>query len=211
MTRAFRIALVSITLLLLGAFVALVVVNGTYFGRERVRTMALDAVRDMVNGEIMVGRIDGNLLDRFVLVDVSITDEHERPFLTADSIRLRVAIAPLIQKRIVITSIELHRPIVTLSRTPGGDWNYKMIFEGDDTLPEAPGLGFGSWVDLHGITIHNGTLFVQQPFPSDEPLKTTVGDSAVAAVVRGHVPVEQEAAVVAVRLVRQLRPRLLVA
>ena len=183
MTRALRIVLGSIALLLLVAFVALVVVNGTYFGRERVRTMALDALRDMVHGEVMVGRIDGNLLDRFTLVDVSITDEDQRPLLVADSIRVRVAIAPLLWKRIVITSIELDRPVVTLSRTPGGDWNYKRILESGDSLPKEVKLGFGSWVDLHGITIRNGTLFVHQPFPGDEPVTRAVRDSAVVAAM----------------------------
>ena len=183
MKRALRIVLGSIALLLLVAVVALVVVNGTYFGRERFRTFALDALRDMVHGEIMVGRIDGNLLEQFTLVDVTITDRDGQSLLVADSIRARVAIAPLLWRRVVITSIELDRPVITLSRTPGGDWNYKRIFESGDSLPQEVKLGFGSWVDLHGLTIRNGTLFVHQPFPGDEPVTRTVRDSAVVAAL----------------------------
>src|SRR5688572_26541678 len=182
MTRFVRILLGSVALLRLAAFIALVVCNGTYFGRERVRRLALDALRDMVNGEVIVGRIDGNLLDRFDLVDVAIVDESERTFLTADRIRARVAIAPLLTRRIVITSIELDRPVVTLSRTPDGTWNYERIFESGEESTEIK-LGFGSWVDLHGITIRDGTLIVHQPFPGDELLTKQVRSRAELAAM----------------------------
>jgi translocation and assembly module TamB len=169
--------------LLLLALVAAVVLNGTYYGRERVRRLALDAVRDMVNGEVMVGRIDGNLLDRFSLLDVSITDQEGRPFLTADRVRIRVALAPLLSKRIIIRSLDLDRPVVTLSRAPGGAWNYKRIFDSGDTLPTNVRLGFGSWVDLRGITARNGTLVVHQPYPTDEVLTREIRDSAFASAM----------------------------
>src|SRR5688572_6483528 len=169
MNRFLRILLAGVALLLLAGFIALVVFNGTYYGRERVRRIALDALRDMVKGEVVVDRIDGNLLDRFDLVGVAIVDESERPFLIADRIRARVAIAPLLTRRIVITSIELDRPVVTLSQAPDRTWNYERIFESGGSTGEVK-LGFGSWVDLHGITINDGTLIVHQPFSSDEPL-----------------------------------------
>src|SRR5688572_16672499 len=120
--RIIRVFLGILAALLVMVLVGLVIMNGTYFGRERVRVLALDAIRGTVNGEVVVGRIDGNLLDRFDLVDVSITDAEGRPFLIAERIRARVAIAPLLSKRIVIRSIELERPTVTLSKNAGGDW-----------------------------------------------------------------------------------------
>jgi len=183
MTRATRVLLGSLAALLLVVLVAVVVLNGTYYGRERVRRIALDALRDMVHGEVMVGRIDGNLLDRFDLVDVSITDEEGRPFLVADRIRARIAFSPLFSKRIVVRSLDLERPVMTLSKAPGGVWNYQRIFASADTISEKVRLGFGSWIDLHGVTIRNGTLFVHQPYPTDEEVRQTVGDSAVASTL----------------------------
>jgi translocation and assembly module TamB len=183
MTRVTTLLLRSIAVLLLLVLVGVVVLNGTYYGRERVRRLALDGVRDMVNGELMVGRIDGNLLDRFDLVDVSITDREGRPFLTADRVRVRVALAPLLSKRIIIRSLDLDRPVVTLSRTPGGAWNYKRIFDSSDTLSTDVRLGFGSWVDLRGITVRHGTVIVHQPYPTDEVLTRQVRDSAFASAM----------------------------
>ncbi len=183
MMRITRILLASVAVFLLLVLVGIVVLNGTYYGRERVRRLALDVVRDLVNGEVTVGRIEGNLLDRFDLVDVSITDEDGRPFLTADRIRARIALAPLLSKRIIVRALELERPVVTLARAPGGTWNYKRIFDGADTSSTDVRLGFGSWVDLHGITIRNGTLHVHQPYPADEVVSREVRDRAFASAL----------------------------
>ncbi len=184
MNRPARILLLSIAAIIALVLVAIVVLNGTYYGRERVRTLALDAIRDMVHGEVTVGRIDGNLLDRFDLVDVQILDEDGQPFLIADRIRARIAFSPLFSRRIIVRSMELDRPVVTVSRAPGGAWNYERIFQGGDTVRGISNAGWGSWVDLHGITVRNGTLLVHQPYPTDEEVRRTVGDSAAFALAR---------------------------
>ena len=134
MSRFTKSSLFAVAALLLLMIIGVVVLNGTYYGRERVRRLALDAMRDIVKGELIVGRIDGNLLDRFDLVDVSILDEDGQPFLIADRVRARVAFGPLLSRRIIVRSLELERPVVTLSRTPGGRWNYQRIFATGDTV-----------------------------------------------------------------------------
>ena len=184
MKRTLRIVLAGITALVVIVLVGAIILNGTYYGRERVRRFALDAIREMVNGEVMVGRIDGNLLDRFDLVDVTITDRDGREFLVADRIRARIALSALFSRRIEIRSIELERPVVTISKVPGGNWNYEEIFSKPDTLPKEVRLGFGSWIDLHGIAVRNGTMIVHQPYVSDERVSQPVGDSAQLSLAR---------------------------
>jgi hypothetical protein len=63
MNRVTILLLRSIAFDLLLVLVGVVVLNGTYYGRERVRRPR----RGARHGEwrLMVGRIDGNLLDRF--------------------------------------------------------------------------------------------------------------------------------------------------
>jgi hypothetical protein len=184
MSRIARLLLLGVAAFLMLVLVGMIVLNGTYYGRERVRRLALRAVQDVVNGEVIVGRIDGNLLDRFDLVDVSILDEDGQPFLVADRVRVRLALAPLLSKRLVVRSLELDHPVVTLSRHASGPWNYQRIFDTGDTLTVDLSPGFGSWVDLRGITIRSGTLVVHQPYPTDEAVRRTVGDSAAFALAR---------------------------
>jgi translocation and assembly module TamB len=190
--RPARTFLLSVAAILALILIAIVVLNGTYYGRERVRTLALDAIRDLVHGEVIIGRIDGNLLDRFDLVDVQILDEDGQPFLIADRIRARIAFSPLFSRRIIVRALELVRPIVTVSKTAGDRWNYERIFQTGDTITGGPRLGWGTWVDLHGITVRNGTLIVHQPYPTDDEVRRSVGDSVAFALARqSRVKVER--------------------
>lgn len=174
MRHALRIVALGLAVLVVLVVVGLIVLNGTYYGRERLRRLALDAVRDLVHGELIVDRIDGNLLDQFDLVNVSISDEAGEPFLVADRIRARLALAPLLSRRIVVQSLELERPVVTLAKAPGGPWNYQRIFPATDPVDTTAARGFGSWVDLRDVVIRDGTLLIHQPFPGDDAVRRQV-------------------------------------
>lgn len=192
MRRVFRVLLAAIAVTLVVAFAALIVFTGSDFGRERVRQVGLDLVRGALNGEIDVERVEGNLLDRFALVDVRIADEQGRPFLTAERVSARVAIAPLLSRRILITELHFVDPVITMSKLPDGTWNYTHIFPTADTAQKDTTLGFGSWVELQEITLQNGTLIVHQPFPTDEAMSQATRDSAIAAALAGDTRLRVE-------------------
>ncbi|HSA55590.1 MAG TPA: hypothetical protein VLE53_07785, partial [Gemmatimonadaceae bacterium] len=192
MRRVVRVLLGVIAVALLVAFAALVVFTGSPLGRERVRQIGLDAVRSVLKGEIDVERLEGNLLDRFSLVNVSIADEQGRPFLAAERMNVRLAIAPLFSKRIVITQLELFGPVITMARRADGTWNFSHIFPTADTARADTTLGFGSWVELREVRVENGTLVVHQPFPTDESMSRAARDSAIAAALAGETRVRVE-------------------
>lgn len=217
MRRVLRVLLGVIAVVLVVAFVALVVFTGSPFGRERVRQAGLGLMREALNGEVDVGRIDGNLLDRFSLVDVSIADEQGRPFLTAERVNVRVAIAPLFSKRILITQLDLVDPVITMSKLPDGTWNFAQIFPTADTAQIDTTLGFGSWVELRDVTVQNGTLIVHQPYPTDEAMSRPARDSAIAAALAGDTRMRVERVGAGLRQTMDFReinarvPRLVVA
>jgi autotransporter translocation and assembly factor TamB len=77
----------SVILVIIGvAALALFVLTGTDFGRERVRQFALGALNDAVNGTVRIGAIDGNLLGGITLTDVSIVDSAGAPFLSVERV-----------------------------------------------------------------------------------------------------------------------------
>ena len=183
-SRVARAVLALVASVLIVGFVALFVLTGSDYGRERVRRYALQTLDALVDGEVTIGRVEGNLLERFALVDVAIVDREGRPFLTAGRVRARVGVAPLLTRRIVLTQLDLERPVVTLSKT-GDTWNYERIFHrGDSVLPE-PTPGFGSWIDLRNVTVTDGTLRVDQPFPLGESMTRAQRDDAIAAALAG--------------------------
>ncbi|MEX0980220.1 MAG: hypothetical protein WDZ89_03940, partial [Gemmatimonadota bacterium] len=81
-----RGVLIGFSLLVLVALIAVLVVTNTPWGREQVRQVVLGALDDAVDGEVEIGRIDGDLLRNIRLRDVSIRDAENRPFIEADAI-----------------------------------------------------------------------------------------------------------------------------
>lgn len=192
MLRVLKIGLGIIATLLILVVVAVLILAGTDYGRGRARAIALDALRDAVKGEVEVGRIEGNLLTRFSLVDVQLNDEQGRPFLSAERVVGRIALGPLLSQQVVIPELRLVRPVVHLVKSTDGEWNFSRIFATTDTAPTDTTIGWGDFIDLRDIAIENGRLVVRQPWPSQEP--GAGGDSAAEArwrIERGPEGVQQ--------------------
>jgi translocation and assembly module TamB len=183
MRRAITILLVFVAVLLLLVDAAVVVFTHSSLGRDRARSIVLGLLRDKVKGEVRIGRIEGNLADRFSLVNVSISDQPGQPFFTADRIDARMAIRSLVSKRIVFTDLALIRPVVRLVKDTSGTWNWRRIFPvGRQPMVDTT-LGFGSWVTLENVRVSGGTLIVRQPWEPDPALKGAARDSAVAVAL----------------------------
>ena len=71
--RGFLVALSMMLGLALLAVVAVYVVTGTDWGRERVRRQAQSMITSMVHGNVKIGRLSGNLLTGMTVHDFSIT------------------------------------------------------------------------------------------------------------------------------------------
>ncbi|HEX7123955.1 MAG TPA: AsmA family protein, partial [Gemmatimonadaceae bacterium] len=182
MRRALKIGLGVIVALVVLAVVAVLIMAGTNFGLERARRVAVDVLREQINGEVDVGRIEGNLLTRFALVDVQLNDEAGRPFLTAERITGRVALGPLLRQQVVVPELTLVEPVVHLVKSSEGEWNFAQIFATTDTTPPDTTIGWGDFIDVRDIAIRDGTLIVRQPWPSQEPVARPVGDTATSGV-----------------------------
>ena len=92
--------------------VALLVVAGTDFGRERVRRFAVSALNDAVNGTVHIGAIEGNLLGGVTIRDVVIVDSAGAPFLSLERASVEYHLRDLLAKRIYLHDVTVVRPIV---------------------------------------------------------------------------------------------------
>ncbi|HJU73529.1 MAG TPA: translocation/assembly module TamB domain-containing protein [Gemmatimonadaceae bacterium] len=184
MRRGARIAL-SITLVLaLLLVVALAVFTRTNFGRGRIHSYALNSLRSSVNGIVNIGRLEGNVLGNFALVDVSITDSAGRPFISADRVEARVNASALFSKRIAVSRLHLVRPVIHLSKTPDEDWNYARLFESEGGVDST--LGFGDWVSLRNVTMRDGSLTIERPWTPDAGLPSVEREQVIARAVAGE-------------------------
>ena len=173
------LGVIAVVLLLLVA--AVTIFTRTDFGRERARRITLGVLGNMVHGRVTIGRIEGNLANRFSLVDVTIEDPSGRTFLTADRVTARVATRSLISRRIAFTELSLVRPAVRFARDREGTWNFERIFPHDTVTATDTVSGFGSWVELRNVSVTDGRFVIDQPWTPDEGLPDLVRDSSMGA------------------------------
>jgi translocation and assembly module TamB len=143
-------------------FSALLILTNTDRGRERVRGFITERIARATDGEISIGRIEGNLLRRVTLIDVRIVDSEGRPFLEADTVSTRFGFRALLRRHIMLTDLRLVTARIVLDEPPGEDWNYVRIFRIDpdpDTIVRAP--GWGDWVSLRDVVIIDSRVTIR--------------------------------------------------
>ena len=182
--RAFAwVAGAVVALAALVVAVVLVLTN-TDWGREQLRRRVVAALAGTVHGRLRIGRISGNLLNGATVHDVAITDSAGAPFFSTDSAHVRYALSPFLSKKIILDSLTLYHPDVTLDRKPGRAWNWQQIFPTDSTQPPSKGPAFGDYVVLHNARLFDGRVLVRTPYATPDsvrgvPLTATQKDSAL--------------------------------
>jgi len=193
MRRVLKVTAVVLVAGIVVAISSVAVLSRTEFGRERVRRMAMGALREVVHGTLAVERIEGDLLGAFTLVGVRITDSLGAPFLAADSVSLRLDLMPLLRKRLRITDVTLSRPVVTLSQNASGAWNYQRIFPTDSTAAGDTTAGFGDWVRLEDVIVRDGDVTLRRPWTPGGPAATRDGVIAAALAPDARAMIERSA------------------
>lgn len=190
MSRSLKITLIVVgllTLLLLVATGAVVVLTSTDFGRERVRRVVIGLLREKIRGGVVIDRIDGDLLGRFSLVNVRVGGEDgDLPFLVAKSVSASLATRSLFSKKVLITDLLIDSPVIHLLKRPGGEWNASRLLIKADSTPTDSIPGFGDWVELRNVRLRDGTMIVQQPWTPENKLSGAARDSAVRVALAGE-------------------------
>jgi len=188
--RAVRYALVAVAAVLILVLAGSTVLLHTNIGRERVRRLALGALRDAVHGTVTLDRIEGDLLRDFTLVGLSIADSAGAPLVTVERLAARLDVRALLRRRLDVAYVVATRPRLFLVMDADGEWNYERIFP---RAPGAPGsaAGFGDWVTLTRVRLLDGTLRVQRPWSPPDSLgaeeRARATQLALAGDTRLHV------------------------
>jgi translocation and assembly module TamB len=172
--------------LVLLAVIAVLVITGTDWGRERVRRYAESGLNGMIHGKATIGRLSGNLLTGMTVHNLTITDSAGQPFVAVESFTGSYEITSLLRKRIWIRDAVLVRPLVVLDRPPKGVWNWQRIFPRDTTpKPATQQTQWGDWIRFTFATMVNGQIIVRSPWNPSERLKPAARDSAIRATLGG--------------------------
>jgi len=175
-----------IAALILLAVIAVLVITGTDWGRERVRRYAQSTINGMIHGRATIGRLSGNLLTGMTVHNLTITDSAGQPFIAVESFRGNYEIVSLLRKRVWIRDAVVVRPLVVLDRPPNGPWNWQRIFPRDTTpKPASQQTKWGDWIRFTFATMVNGQLIVRTPWMPSARLSAVARDSAIRATLGG--------------------------
>lgn len=178
MPRWAKVSLGVVAGLVVLVVAAVLILTQTDFGRERVRRIALDQLRNSAHGNVSIGRVRGNLLTGATIENLVIEDSTGAPFFRADTISVGYSLTAFLRQRIDLVGVRLVRPVVVLDRPPGLAWNFARIFPSDTTV--APSRqGFGAWISIRDLDVVDGRVTVRNEWL---PADTLAGDARQLAI-----------------------------
>lgn len=189
MARRRTVVLVTAAVLLgIGALCvgAIATLTQTDVGRATIMRALVPTIAATIPGKLYVGKVGGTLFTDITIDSLSIREPNGAPFISTGPIRITYDPRDLLDRRIILKSLEITRPVVTLVDYGDDDWNWKRAMRrGGPKLPERPG-SFGQFVQIDTATIHEGTLVARLPWDPADSLKGAKRDSALAFNIARH-------------------------
>jgi hypothetical protein len=160
--KRFAIILLRVILALVTLLLLLAAFSQTQFFRDRLRAIALTNLQKVLDADIYLGELHGNLIAGFVLDSLSIAVDGQ-PVVATDSVEFQYNIFALPGGTVSLGSIKLVRPTVRLLHARAGEWNFERMIR-----PRAHALADSTadttaapWrVDLQGLEIIDGMVLL---------------------------------------------------
>ena len=186
-----RLVLISATFAF-GAFfgaagLAGYVVTSTDVGRGWVRELVMAQLKGAVQGKLYIGAIGGTLLGDVTVDSIEVRDKLDSTFLRSGPVHVTYDVRDLIDRKIVLRTLELTRPFIRIKEHGDADWNWRKIFP--PSMVKKPRLtpklrDFGDWVVIDSMTLHDGEVLLVQPWHPDDSLSGVRRDSAIKDALR---------------------------
>ncbi|HWB41859.1 MAG TPA: translocation/assembly module TamB domain-containing protein [Gemmatimonadales bacterium] len=151
-------------------------------GRDLLARTVSRVLDRVVLGHVEVGAISGSFLYDLVLEDLVVRDTSG--VLLADLPRVRVGyrLPNLIAGQVVLSSVQLERPVIQLIKHRSGRMNYEEVLQ---LGKGAPG-GKSPLVDFHDVRIRDGALRIALPWNPDRSLQTRAARDSALQAERGR-------------------------
>jgi translocation and assembly module TamB len=149
--------------LLVGIIAFALIVSQTPWFRDWLRKVAIKESKQFLNGDLSIGRLEGNVFYGVQLMDVAI-DVNGEHIVNVKQIDLAYSLPELLSQGIVIPTIRLEEPFV-LARHDAKGWNLAGLVKRQEQ--EADRQGPRRSVSLPRIEIANGRASIDDRAPSD--------------------------------------------
>ena len=134
----------------------IIAITQTQIFRDRLRTAALTELDSLINGQVSIGRLNGDLITGMSIDSIAI-DVDNGPFVRIPRVEIAYNFFALPGKTISIRKLTLTNPEVTFSRPRGGRWNLSDLLRRRpaDTAASKP---FDWVIDVQRLEIDGGTV-----------------------------------------------------
>ncbi|HWJ23722.1 MAG TPA: translocation/assembly module TamB domain-containing protein [Gemmatimonadaceae bacterium] len=173
---ASAIALLAIGLVLALAFVT---VTQTPFGRERVRRLIM-SYTSHARGKVYIGHLGGGLLTGVTIDSLEMREPDGELFLATGKVTVAYDPRDFLDRRILLSHVEVEHPVVIMRRHADGSWNWRKIFPEGPKGPKRTEPGFGDFIVIDSAVVHDGAFTLTLPWAPDDSLHGARRDSAVA-------------------------------
>jgi hypothetical protein len=164
----------TVLFVLIAAIAAVVVATQTGPGRALVLRTVIGLVNTAVlDADLRVGRLDGPVFGRITLVDVALIDVEGVEAVRAESLEVRYDLLALLDGQVVVDSVELRAPVVTVRTMTDGRLNLAALVASSDEPPKPPSGSGLLYLDIPSISLVDGRV-----------------DVAIASIVLGDLEVD---------------------
>ncbi len=179
--RAIVLGTAAVLLSLLALVVASVVaLTQTERGLNLMLRVAMPAVRQLVPGTLYVGMVHGNLFTDITIDTLDFKAPDGTPFISSGPIRFTYDPRDLLDSRIVVKSLEVTRPNVTLVDYGNDDWNLWRAIGRKKTPSLRPKTTrLGQYIVIDTTTIRELNFVAKLPWFPNDTLRGRVRDSVV--------------------------------
>ena len=179
--RTIVLGTAAVLLLLLAGIVGgLVALTQTRGGRALILRTVLPLARAAVPGRLYVGAVGGNLFRDITIDSVDLRAPDGTPFLTTGPIKVTYEPRDLLDARIVIRSLDVTRPVITLVDYGQDDWNWRRALQRNRSKKKTPSTSrFGKYIVIDTTSLHEATFVMRLPWQLADSLKGAKRDSAL--------------------------------
>ncbi len=168
--RAVNRVVASIVVLAVLGVAGLAIFIRFYFTDERVRQVAVPQLEKALGRKVLLGPISAGLFSGIQVGSLAIREaDGKEDFVTAGRFRLKYALLPLLQKKLLIHEILLDRPQIHIRRRADGTFNYQDLAilhpaaqqEGTPATPQAtasPAAPLPFALTIQQVRVRNGLL-----------------------------------------------------
>ena len=161
------------------AFALVLSLTQSQYGQGQVRRLAQSWISKKARGTIYIGRISGGMFNGVTIDSLEIRDEEDSLFVRTGRIRVKYDLRDVLDRRLLLSHVDVQRPVVHVRQHEDGVWNYRRIFPERPKKSRTASRDFGDFIIVDSADVHDASIAVTQPWHPADYLRGYQRDSAI--------------------------------